>query len=259
MKVFLPSHGIFGQKVVNMKIPTFRHIHEMQSFNQDELLRKYKFVELLTNADFSKVTAMDVDYLFLIGAFSLVFNSAKFIIKCPKCGEKLVKWVKLTDQDPIELKVKYKDLPYHRRIKGVKYTYNILTGKQLLDAYEWAQFEEDSDKAFQDAQVAFIMGYSLKEVEKVRRLPISVYAAALLFQRVNYHGLDMRTSVECFKCHHVKKFNFSITTKILEYDVELMMHKFASVSDVLSFEGFMSMSVLDFNSFVTSLNNRVKK
>ena len=257
MKVLLPSHGIFGQKSVKLRIPTFGDLHEMQSYNPDPIMRKYHFVELLSDVDFTKVTAMDVEYLYMLATFSLIFNTARYSCTCAKCGEKLTKNVKLTELDIIEIPISKDKLPYHKRVKGIKYLYNILTAQQVLDAYDWAQYEDNSETAFEDAQVAFIMGKELSDIEWVRKLPISVYLSAFLFQKIHYHGLSCKSSVQCFKCGQVNNFTFSIGTKIIDYDVDRMMSKFASVCDSISFEDFMKMSIVDFNSFVSALNNRL--
>ena len=96
MKVLLPSHGILGQRAVELKLPTFKVLYELQSYNQDELLRKYKFVELISDADLSHITAMDLDYLYYIGAFSLSFNTIKYRPRCVYgCDVKLEKKINI--------------------------------------------------------------------------------------------------------------------------------------------------------------------
>lgn len=256
MKVLLPSHGILGQQSVNMKIPTFGILHELQSYNQDELLKKFKFVELLTDADFNKITEMDCEYLFLVAAFSLVFNTASYDLQCESCGEKFKKNLVLTEQDIKELHIKKKDLPFHKRVKGIKYTYNLLSAAQVIQAYDWATYEDNTEQAFQDAKVAFIMGKSLNDIQWVRNLPVSVYLAAHLFQKMNYHGLDDVASAKCPKCGKEFKFRFTLTTSVLEFDIDKMMSKFASVSDQLTLSDFMMMSIVDFNAFVNVLNHK---
>lgn len=258
MKVFLPSHGILGQRTVEMKIPTFSIIHEMQSYNDDDVLKKYRLLELLTNADFSKITAMDAEYLFTIAAFSLLFNSANYSLTCSKCEKKFTKTVNLLEQGVLDLKLKSNQLPYTKRVNLKKYSYNILSAAQELEAYEWAQYEENTELAFDDAKVAFIMGKTTNDVDWVRSLPVSIYLAAFLFQRINYHGIDNLISTKCPDCGSDVKFRFKITPKVLDFDIDRMMSKFASVSEYLTFEDFMRMSIVDFNAFVNALNKKFK-
>lgn len=269
MKVLLPSHGILGQKSVNMRIPTFADIHEMQSYNPDGFLRKYHFVEVVTDADFNKVTAMDVDYLFTIGVFSLMYNAIKYEPKCPKCGSKVTTFVKLPEQEVTELHLTKKDIPYHKRIKFKEYKFTLISARQMMDAYDYGQFAPAGEEthAFEDAQVAFIMGKTLDDIEDyVKKLPVSIYLAAFLFQKLNYHGLDFVANARCknivgedqHMCGHEFKFKFKISEeKVFDFDIDKMMDSFASVSEKLSFSDFMSMSIIDFNAFVTALNRQL--
>lgn len=261
MKVLLPSHGILGQKSVNMRIPTFRDIHEIQSYNTDPLLRRYHFVELITDADFKRVTTMDVEYLFSAAAFSLMYNMVEYKPECPKCKSKVSSYVRLSDLDIKELRLHPSDLPYHKRIKGVKYSYTLLSAQQMLDAYDYGQFAQSGEEssAFEDAQVALIMGKQFSDIDTyVKKLPVSVYLAAFLFQKLNYHGLEYVATARCRECGEQFKFRFKLTEEVLKFDIENMMSKFASVSSYINFNDFMSMSIIDFNAFVKDLNNRLK-
>ena len=71
MKVVLPSQGVLGTKTVEMRAPTFGDLREMNNSNQTEGLLKVDFVKKLIDphVDLSKITKMDLDYLFLIAAF----------------------------------------------------------------------------------------------------------------------------------------------------------------------------------------------
>ena len=127
-----------------------------------------------------------------------------------------------------------------------------------MQAYEWAQYEDNVDKAFEDAQVAFIMGKNEQSISWVRQLPVSIYLGAFVFQRIHYHGLNQVATVKCPDCGKETKFRFEIDSKILDYDINKMMKSFASVSDSITLHDFMSMSIIDFNSFVNALNDSIR-
>lgn len=256
MKVFLPSHGLFGQKVIKLRIPTFGDLREIQNFNNDELLKKYEFVQMLSNVDLNKVTAMDIDYLFQVISFSLMFNLAKFKVTCDSCKEEFETKVNIVDQDIKELqKIK---LPFHKRINGTKYTYTILKASQMLEAYQWAIYKDNVEEAFEDAQALLIMGKTLNDMSYIKKLPIPVYLGAFLFQRINYHGLDFVAEAVCPKCGNKFKYNFSLSTKTLEFSVHDMMARFYSMSRCVSFSDFLKLSIVDYNALVENINSSLQ-
>ena len=103
-----------------------------------------------------------------------------------------------------------------------------------------------------------IMGREVSDREYVQSLPISVYAGAILFQRLNYHGLECESTVKCSKCGRLSKFKFQISTALLQYDIDKIMARYVSVSDTVSLEDFMTLSIVDYNAMVGALNNQLR-
>lgn len=256
MKVYLPSKGIFGCSVIEMRIPSFADLHYMQSYNQEELLQRYKFVELLCpSLDLRKVTFQDIDYLFLISSFSLLYNQAKYTLICPRCGKEFSSSVNLVEQGVKVLSLSKGDLPYVCRLGKDIYSFRLLSAYDYMRAYDEAQYSEDSVRAFSDIRASMILGKSLEEV---LLLPTSIYLSALLFERLHYHGLDMLSKGECVHCGEVVPFRFGLSSEVLRFDVDKLMSRFVNVSDYITLNDFMRMSVIDFNSFVKYLNKRLK-
>lgn len=253
MKVLLPSRGLFGQYKVEMRIPTMGDLYDIQSYNKDDLLKKYHFLTMISNVELSKVTAYDAEYLYMLAAFSLLFNEATYTHKCPKCGNTVKKVVRLSELDIVQLKAKPKDFPLSKRVSGNKYMFNLLSAAQMLEAYEQAQYEDNSEQAFEDLKVTFIMGKP-HDIKYVRSLPISVYLSALMFQRINYHGLDNLVEAKCPKCGRKIKFRFALNSSVLDTGNNAIVRRFASVSGLLSFEDFLKMSLIDFSVFVSERN-----
>lgn len=251
MLIYLPSHGFFGQSSCSLRIPSFGDLHQINSYNKDELLRKYHFVKMLSDIDFHKVTNYDIDYLFMVLGLSLMYNVIEYSLPCESCGQTLKTSINLSGRSVLDLKLRPSQLPFHKRINGKKYSYNLLSAFDYLQCYQEAQYKDDIDFSFESLLVSHIMSLPL---DKVQALPVSLYSGALLFQKLNYHGIDTLESLECPQCHHITSFHFTLDSSILSFDSDAMFLRYVSVSDRLSLSDFMSMSIVDFNSFIDSLN-----
>lgn len=253
MKVLLPSNGLFGQKSVKVRIPTFADIRAAQD-QTDEFDAKYSFVQSVSNIDPNKITVEDADYLFTILVFSVLLNSVSYDIEC-SCGNKYKHFINLTDCDVIDLKER--KFPFKKRILFSKYKYNLLTLQQLIDAHDYAQYKDDVELAFSDAQVAFSMGIPLKDTKKVSKIPTGAYISSFVFRKHYYHGIDPIVTAICPHCKKETKFKFTVSMENLKFSVDDLMSKFVPLSSRISFADFLSMSILDFNAFVSQLNKQV--
>lgn len=258
MKILLPSIGLLGQRSVTVKVPTFADIYKIQDFKGDDFVQKVEFLKLISNMEFDKVTMCDMEYVFQLIAFALLNNTVIYDFTCKNkdCKRKYKQAIQLLDQEIVQLKIKARHLPFSKRIYGKKYTYTIPSVSQVMEAYELAQYEEDEERAFTDLQVALIMGHPCDR-KYAQQLPVSVYAAALVFQEVNFHGIKNEFTTKCPECGKINTYAFKVTSNVLNFDKEAIMSKYVNACESLSFIDFMEMSIRGFNDFVSALNKKV--
>lgn len=257
MKIALPSLGILGCKSVDIRQPKFEDLRSVQSLNQEEPLLKLQFTQRLLDSkvDLNKITKMDMDYLFVVAAFVIQFNTVKYKFTC-SCGEVVEKKFNLAEQDIIDLP-KFKH-PYKRLINGTEYQFHLLSAQQAIDACEYALNQEDFDSAYEDACAAFILGKTLGDIEWVKSLDASVFLAAFLFQKANFHGVRLSSLNTCPKCHKTTKVNINASSKMVRMELNEFMDQYTQISDMVSFEGFLDFTVPEFKAYVEALNAKVK-
>ena len=256
MKVTLPSQGILGTKTVEMRAPTFGDLREMNNTNQIDGIVKLQFVKRLVDphVDWSKVTKMDLDYLFLIAAFSLQFNRVTYKVRCPKCGNIYSKEFRLDDKEITT--VSKKGYPYKTKINGMDLEYSVLSVAQEEQALEYALQSEDFESAYEDACAAFILGKSIEQIDEVRKIDASIYFSTFLYQQCMFHGVILEESLNC-SCSHKSKVRLNADASLVQVSIQDLMRQFAEVSDHMSFEGFLSFTIPEFSAYIESLNTKV--
>lgn len=257
MKLLLPSEGLYGQKSVRLKQPTFGILHNIQNFNDDDFYKRVEYVKEISNAKLSEITAFDMDYIFDVATFASLFNAARFDVVCPKCAKKYSAVIQLGDCDIKQLALTRLDNPKFVRIKFHKYQFKILSAQDLVDAYDYAQYRDNEQQAFSLAKINLIMGKSV-DSNYAKNLPLSLAAAAIAYQNMNYHGLVKKTRISCPYCNSEQTMSWTLSSKSLEFKDDQVMSRFVSLSDMISFRDFMNLSLSDFSSIVTILNNNLK-
>lgn len=257
MKIYLPSSGILGLKVVEMRQPTFADLRSANSFNMQDTLFKYSFVKNLLpdGVDFSKMTYYDLEYLYTISAFSVQFNEVGFSMKCD-CGKVVTGRYSLEGQELVDIK-KY-TLPHKVTISDVEYSYTILSAAQAVSAAEHALQEEDYGTAYEDACACFIFGKDLSALPWVKALPLSVYITAFLFQQANFHGISLTVDLKCPFCGREQTARLKVSPEYVLIDVQKFMNMYASVSDVLSFDAFTKFTIPEYKSYIDALNQKLR-
>lgn len=257
MKLLLPSEGLYGQRHVDLKSPTFGILHNIQNHNSDDFYKKVEYVKEVSNAEFNKITVYDMDYIFDVATFASLFNSAKFDVECPACGKKYNVIVSLGDCDIKQLHLTRIDNPKVYRIKLNKYSFRILSAQDVIDAYDYAQYRDNEEQAFHLAKVNLIMNQPLDSPYS-KELPLSLAAAATAFQEINYHGLVKTIKTCCPYCKEEQTISWELSPKSLEFKDEEIMSRFCSISDMVSFRDFMNMSLSEFSAIVSVLNKNMK-
>lgn len=257
MKIILPSAGILGTKTVNMRAPKFGDLREMHNTNQIDELVKIEFVKRLIDehTDLSKITKDDVEYLFTIAAFALEFNVMSYDVVCPKDGTTISSDFTFSDKEIVMLDKK--GYPFSKVIGETKYTWHLLSAQNYIDAIEYALTQDDFDPALEDAQVAFILGYSLDEIDKVKQLPPSIYLSAFLFQRTLFHGVPLEQIVTCPSCGAKIKVNLKASADMVKVDIPSLMRYYKHISDRTSFEAFLDLTFPEYKSFIDELNSKL--
>lgn len=253
MKIVLPSLGVLGTRSVNLNPVRFSDIREIQNFSNDENLSRLELMHLLLpDTDFSKITRWDIEYLYTISIFSVLYGNISFDAVCPDCGEKIPSNILLEQLDIKQLDFTKK---ISKTIQGVKYTYNHVSAKQYEDALVYAQTCEDEQSGYEDYLVSCILNIS---IEKVHDLSALVYMSAFLFFEMSFHGMHLSKEIVCPKCKRSFKSIINVPLNTIKIDVTSIMSHFASVSDVISFDDFNNMTIPEYDNFIKSLNDRVE-
>lgn len=258
MKVILPSLGILGTRVVDLRPVRFDDLRAVNDMNQDPEMLKTLFTKrLIDSVDLNKITKYDLEYLYLVSAFSVAFNTVGFKTTCPKCGKEIKSDYDFAEAELQTLqKVK---LPIKRKIDGVEYSYHLLSAQQHCDALDYAMAFDNPQNAYADACAAFTLGRKIDEVEDfVKDLSASVYFTTFLFQQCCFHGVKPTAKVTCSDCGSEFETSLKVPVSMITVNITELMNMYASVSDKLSFDNFLSFTVPEFKLFVDSLNSRMK-
>ena len=254
MHLVLPSRGILGQKSVDLRVPTFADIREVNQYSND-LIKRYKFVQLLSNVNLEKVTPSDMDYLFSVASFSLLLNRATFKLTC-SCGNNLQDVVGIGDLDVDDLDPHY-TYSYHIRLLGKKYQFRLPSASDIFEATSEslaAESDKQADQVYKDHVVAATLSLPLI---KVASIPPSVYVAALEYPTlVAPHGFNYLRKVKCPKCGKEVPYKVSLTSQVTDFNTSAFMDRFLSLSSVISFTDFLKLSVVEYNAIVDNLNNK---
>lgn len=251
MRIVLPSLGYYGTKSVELRQPTLDDIRAMHSMNVEPDLCKVQLVRRLTDVDFNTITAYDLEYLYQVSAFAILFNSVIYTVTCPKCGKEHDFTYVFGTQDLTTLpKLKR---PYKQKIGGVEQEYHVLTAQNQLDAIEYAMTQDDYQIGYEDAVAAFVLGFPIEDVDKISSLDLSVYISAHLFHKVTFHGVKLVGLEQCPDCKGVIETKLNLPPSILKMDLASLMKRYNSVSDKISFEAFVQFTVPEYKNFIDSL------
>lgn len=256
MKILLPSLGIYGQKSVELKVPTLQDLRDITNYNVDELYKKARLVSLLSDANFSKITYDDFNYIYDIAAFSVVLNKLDFTIQC-SCGNNVNTSVYLSKCDIKQLELKKKDLPVSFRSVCKKVQYRLLSAQDVIDAYDSAQVADDEDQSFILYKINRMMCRPLEDSYS-KELSLSQALSAEAFQKMNYHGIVKVGQIKCPNCGKVTTFGWKIEPKSIELSIDRLMSMYSSMYSFLDLKSFYNLTLTEYNSLVNSINKKLK-
>lgn len=261
MKIFLPSNNMMGLTSIDMRDPKIGDLRDVPNLSFSSVIKKTQFVQKLTGDDVLKVTPQDRDYLFLIAVGAITLNRISLSTTC-SCGQELYGEISISEVDPIRLP---RSVPntYEAMIYGQKVKFHKISVKDEMEIEERAVDlpDEDYDEEFQNGLVAKTLGYSLEaeDMQKVKNLDLSLYFAAILYQNCDRHGVTLIKDMVCPKCGKRFKTHLPITGDMLNVDVAQVMSRYVSIKEHLSMDSYFNLALPEYNTFIKSLNQRMKR
>jgi hypothetical protein len=264
MKVYLPSNGLCGLDILDLPQVKIDMLRDVPNLPEDDVNRKNSFLSLVVgDGDFlSKITPEDRDYLFVISAASISANSLPFTVKC-KCGVVSHDTIDLGESEFVRLK-KNQRRKVTKVIFGREYTFNYLSAKDEADIEDFAMDAPDDEflDNKHDGVVAMTLFGDLSDESllEARQVDLSVYFQALLFQRCYPHGISLKKQIVCQnpECGRVLNTHLPITGNILDVDVQSLLSNYVYLTKELSIEGFFSLSMQEYTTFVQALNAKLE-
>ena len=121
--------------------------------------------------------------------------------------------------------------------------------------------DESYEEEFQNGIVAKTLGYSLEDegIQKVKNLDLSIYFAAILYQNCDRHGVTLIKEMRCPRCGKTFKTHLPITGDMLNVDVAQIMQRYVSIKNHLSMDNYFNLTLPEYNTFVRSLNQKLKR
>lgn len=264
MKVYCPSNGLCGLDHVDLPQVKIDMLRSVPDLPQDDVNRKNSFLAMLVgDKEFLKqITPEDRDYFFVISAASISGNELPFSVVC-SCGEELRDSMHLEECDFTRLKRNQKR-KVTKNVFGVDYTFNYLSAQDEAEVEDYAMDAPDEHyfDSKMDAIVAVTLFGSLgkESIEKALQVDLAIYMQALLFQRCYPHGITLKKHVLCSneKCGKILSVSLPITGNILDVDVSSLLSNYVWLTKELSIEGFFSLSMPEYNAFVTAVNEKLR-
>lgn len=250
MRVILPSKGFFGTKSLRLRNLTIDDLRKIDEFNNDDFIKKFSLVKLLTDVDFNKISYNDLEYLYQLALYGCTHHTAIFRLKCPECGKEFNSDFYLSSAEVKTLDKK--NAQFNKYVNGVKFNFRILSAQDVLDCYDYSLFSEH--------HLTFEQCLTLQTACGSLEGPYPPYFYESLvntFNRLNFHGLDLRTPSVCTHCKHKFHYDASLSMDIFKGALEKIMGSFANVCDFISFEDLLKFTVYDYSTFITNLNKRL--
>ena len=256
MRVQLPSHGILGQKVVDLEIPRIADLVYMSTYNEDDNLHEYEIVRRLSDAEMDKITWFDCQYLYALIVMSLTNATLTHEVTCNKCGHKHETTVTF---DQLEIEDLHTKDPWHKvTLNGEESYLNILSAKDMADCIDMAQYEDDEKVTLEHCKVAVIYGFDVSEWRKATEMTMSEYLTALTYERYMYHGFVCVNDYECPQCGHDVRYRFKMNPQFAKLDFDCVLDVYSHFMDTsMTLNDIMNMSYSELNSLIRLANKLV--
>lgn len=264
MKAYCPSNGLCGLDYIDLPQVKIDMLRSVPNLPEDDVNRKNAFLALVVgNKEFLKnITPEDRDYFFVISAASISANSLPFTVTC-ECSLPSSGAIELAESEFVRLQRGLKR-SVTKKIFGKEYSFTYLSAQDEADIEDYAM--DQPDEKYTDSKLDAVVAMTLfgdlsaESIEKALAVDLSVYMHALLFQRCMPHGLSLKKLMRCESPHCSKTLSvhLPITGNILDVDVSDLLSNYIYLTKELSIEGFFSLSMPEYNSFVQALNAKLR-
>ena len=244
-----------------MNEPTFADLRKTMSATEDEYLFKYEFVSGLCQFDPKTITMDDIQYLYDVAASSVCFNTLDFKVKCGEC-DTLVDGQFSFATDNVDVRTLHKDSrKCSKKIDDKEYFFHILSAQDGVDIHTYALDNSEAEQRLEEATVCKVMGYNITDenIEKVRKLPVSIYVSCFIFIKANKHGMVIVKKVKCPKCGEETNVRIELDSSWVKIDLPTFVAQYAQVRDCLDFKSFLKFTIPEYKNFVEYLNAETKK
>lgn len=259
MKVYLPSNGLLGTSSVELVAPTVGKLRKTVDLSTSSIIKRTELVQMHCDVDLNTITPSDRDYLYVILISSLYMDKITFTAECPN-GHKSKDSISLEECTPLRLK-KGAKVEITKKVGEVPYIFRKISVAQEIQIEEHAM-EQDDDlytQSFDDAFVAMILFgvVNPQSLDAVMALDLNVYYLALLFSKIDIHGVFLLKNKECPQCkvHYIS--NLPITGDMLNVNVSQLIDNYVEISGYISLRDFYDMTIPEYNTFVGSLNRKL--
>lgn len=248
MRVLLPSHGVLGQRAVNLRKLTIGDMVALSKYNKNDILRRIETIRLISDVRLDKVTWCDLCYLYDLCCFTLADGKLKYKVKCGKCGKLIDVCANISDLEIAE----YKD--YKKKVVG-DVVYNIISASDMLDAVDTSLYADDEEESLLKSKVALTLGHRFDDFKFVDSLTISEFATALAFEQYYYHGFVKVGDAKC-ECGETLKYKYDTITDLVALDPNKVYESYVGLASVMSLDELRSLSLAELNYIIEQFNKK---
>lgn len=256
MRVQLPSHGILGQRTVNLDMPRMSDLVYMSEFNENDNLHEYEIVSRLTDADMTQITWFDCQYIYALIVMSLCNATLEHDVICSNCGKTERNTVTFDQLEIVDLDMN--DTDFTVKHKGKSYKFKILSAQDVADCIDMAQYEDNEDITFEHCKVAMTYGLKAEDWKFALELTTSEYMTALVYERHIYHGFVCVSDMMCKDCGHETHYRFRMNPQFAKFDFEPILDVYSRfMKTSLTLNDVMNLSFNEFNTLIKLANKLV--
>ena len=258
MRVQLPSFGLLGQRVCNLDLPRMGDLVALAEHDSTEVSYKYEVIKRLTDADFTKITWCDVEFLYALTVSVLSNGVLDLEVTCNHCGTS--NRITLLFSDLAIEDLRGKNIFHTFKFKGNRYDFSLPSAQQIMECYDIAKYEDNVSVTFEHCKVACIMYGRPEEWESTLNLTVGEYTSALLFDKQLYHGFVYESDMTCKKCNASTSFRFRMPEYLSDIDMNAVLEVMCRLNNAsITLQDAMSMTLNNFNKMIDICNKQMEE
>lgn len=249
MRVQLPSFGLLGQRVCHLDLPRMCDLVALAEHDKEEVSYKSEVIKRISDVDFNKVTWCDIEFLYALTVASLSNGVLDLEVKCHKCGS--VNTLTLCFGDLHITDLRGKSSSTSLSVNGKEYNFKLPSAQQILDCYDIAQYEGNTNVTFEHCKVSCIMFGCPEEWESTLNLTIGEYTSALLFDKQLYHGFIYEGNLNCTSCGSATSFRFKMPEYLSNIDMNTVLEVMCRINNSsITLQDALSLTLANFNRMI---------